>query len=207
MTGASRTPLVRVDPVAPDVEVLRQAAGVLRGGGIIALPTETFYGLAVAAHDAAAVRRLFLVKGRPAAKPVLVLLDTASRLDTVAVDVSPAAMALMARHWPGPLTLVFRAAARVPVEVTAATGTVGVRVPAHAVARGLVHALDAPITAPSANPSGQEPPTTAAGVLAYLDGAIDLVLDGGPTTGGPPSTVLDTTVTPPRLIRAGAVQP
>jgi L-threonylcarbamoyladenylate synthase len=123
----------------------------------------------------------------------------------LAAGIPPRARALMDRHWPGALTLVLRAAPHVPAEITAGTGTVGVRLPAHAVARALVARLGAPVTAPSANPTGAEPPTTAAAVLAYFGGALDLVLDGGPTAGGPPSTVLDVTVEPPRVIRQGAV--
>jgi L-threonylcarbamoyladenylate synthase len=113
----------------------------------------------------------------------------------------------MNRHWPGPLTLVLRACPSVPDGVTAGTGTIGVRVSSHPVARALVRALGAPVTAPSANPSGAEPPTTAAGVLAYFDGALDLVLDAGPTPGGLASTVLDATVDPPRVLRQGPLRP
>src|SRR5207249_3738192 len=112
---------------------------------------------------------------------------------------------LMARHWPGALTLVLRAAAGVPAELTSGTGTVGVRLPAHATARALVRALGAPVTAPSANPTGAEPPTTAGAVLAHFGDALDLVLDGGPTPGGAASTVVDVTVDPPRVIRQGAI--
>jgi L-threonylcarbamoyladenylate synthase len=102
---------------------------------------------------------------------------------------------------------VLRAGARVPVEVTAGSGTVGVRLSAHPVAQGLVRALGEPVTAPSANPSGLAAPTTAGEVLAHFRGRIELVLDGGPTAGGAPSTVLDVTVDPPRVLRAGAVRP
>ena len=121
-------------------------------------------------------------------------------------EVSPAARALMARHWPGALTLVMPARPRVPDGITAGTGTVGVRMSPHAVARGIVEALGGPVTAPSANPAGAQPPTIAAEVLRHFASGIDLVLDGGPTTGGPPSTVLDVTVDPPRVLRAGAVR-
>jgi len=112
----------------------------------------------------------------------------------------------MARHWPGALTLVMPARAHVPDGVTAGTGTVGVRMSPHPVARGIVEALGAPLTAPSANPAGAQPPTTAVEVLRHFASGIDLVLDGGPTPGGAPSTVLDVTVDPPRLLRAGAVR-
>jgi L-threonylcarbamoyladenylate synthase len=125
--------------------------------------------------------------------------------ETLVQEVPSRARALMARHWPGPLTLVLRARAHVPLEVTANTGTVGLRLSAHPVACGLVAALGEPITAPSANPAGLAPPTTADQVLAYFGERLDVVLDAGATAGGAPSTVLDVTVEPPRLLRAGAV--
>ena len=199
------TRVVRVDAAAPDLGVVRQAAQVLRRGGLVAFPTETFYGLGAAALDAAAVRRVFAAKGRPTSMPLLLLVDSRAMAASVTAEIPARAAELMERHWPGALTLVLRATPSLPVEVTAGSGTVGVRVPAHAVARALVRALGEPVTAPSANPTGAAPPVTAADVLAHLDGAIDLVLDGGPTPGGAPSTVLDVTVEPPRVIRQGAV--
>jgi L-threonylcarbamoyladenylate synthase len=200
------TRVIAVEPLGPARSALHQAAAVLRAGGLVAFPTETFYGLGAAALDPGAVRRVFEIKGRPDGKPVLVLVDSVAMLDAVALEVSPRARTLMAAHWPGALTLVFRARSEVPAEVTAGTGTVGVRLSAHAVARALVTALGQPITAPSANPSGSTPPTTGAAVLAHFGGRLDLLLDGGATTGGEPSTVLDVTVDPPRVVRAGAVR-
>ena len=197
--------VVRVDPVAPDERLIRKATDVLRRGGLVAFPTETFYGLGAAALDRAAVRRVFEAKGRPASMPLLVVLDVASSLSQIVDDVPAQARALIERYWPGPLTLVFRAASSVPTEVTAGTGTVGVRVPNHAVPRALVAQLGVPVTAPSANPTGAAPPATADAVLAGLGDAVDLVLDGGPTPGGAPSTVVDVTVDPPRVVRQGAV--
>jgi L-threonylcarbamoyladenylate synthase len=186
--------------------VLADAADVLRGDGLVAFPSETFYGLGAAALSARAVRRVLEVKGRPEGKPLLLLVDSIAMAETVVAEIPDAARALMARHWPGALTLVLRARSRVPVEVTAGSGTVGVRLSAHPLARALVSALGAPVTAPSANPSGLAPPVRADEVLAHFRDRIELVLDGGPTAGGPPSTVLDVTVDPPRLLRAGAVR-
>jgi L-threonylcarbamoyladenylate synthase len=111
----------------------------------------------------------------------------------------------MARHWPGPLTLVFRALPDLPPALTAGTGTVGLRMPGHAVALGLVAAARCPVTAPSANPSGAPPATTAEAARGYFDGVVELILDGGPTVGGPGSTVADCTVWPPRVLRQGPV--
>jgi L-threonylcarbamoyladenylate synthase len=199
------TEVLRVDPTRPAPAILARAAEVLKSGRVVAFPTETFYGLAVAALDARAVRALFVLKGRPESKPILVLVDSVAMAETVAM-VEQLPRDLMTRYWPGALTLVLPARDVVPTEVTAGTGTIGVRWSSHPVALALVRALGAPITAPSANPSGAAPPTSAAAVLDYFPEALDLVLDGGPTAGGPASTVLDVTFAPPRVIREGAVR-
>jgi L-threonylcarbamoyladenylate synthase len=199
------TEVLGVDPAAPAPAALGRAVEVLRAGGLVAFPTETFYGLGAAALDSAAVKAVFLVKGRAESKPVLVLVDSLEMVARLA-EVSEGARRLMARHWPGALTLVLPARPVLPAELTAGTGTVGVRLSSHPVARGLVRALGGPVTAPSANPSGAAPPTTAAEVLRAFGGAIALVLDGGTTPGGQPSTVLDLSVEPPRVIRQGPVK-
>ena len=199
------TKLVAIDPRAPRAEFLVESARVLAAGGLVAFPTETFYGLGAAALDRTAVRRVFALKGRPESQPLLVLVDGVAMATSIAEIPSPA-HALIARYWPGALTLIFRARANVPNEVTASTGTVGVRWSSHPVASGLAAALGAPITAPSANPTGATPPMSARSVLAAFPDTIDVVLDGGCTAGGLPSTVLDVTVDPPRVIRAGAVR-
>jgi L-threonylcarbamoyladenylate synthase len=194
-----------VERASPDPAPLRDAASALRAGGLVAFPTETFYGLGAAALQSAAVRRVFAVKGRAESKPLLVLIDSVAMIEKVASSIPPAARPLIARHWPGPLTLVVPARDTIPGALTAGTGTIGVRLPAHPVARALVAALGAPVTAPSANPSGAPPPTTAAEVLAHFDGIIEMIVDGGPTSGGEPSTIVDVTVDPPRILRQGAV--
>ena len=199
-----RTRVCAVDPLAPGADAIAEAAAVIDAGGVVAFPTETFYGLGVAALDAAAVRRLFALKGRPESRPILVLVDDPARIDRFAI-VTARARDLIVAYWPGALTLVLPARDVVPVSLTAGTGTIGVRQPAHAVARALLAAVAAPVTAPSANLSGQAPPTSAEEVVRVFDGRIELVLDGGPTAGGLPSTVLDVTVDPPRVLREGAV--
>ena len=199
------TQVVRVDAAAPDLGVMRQAAQVLRAGGLVAFPTETFYGLGAAGLDPEATRRVFAAKGRPASMPLLLLVDSRAMVAAVAASIPAQAVPLMERHWPGALSLVLTAARGVPAAVTAGTGTVGVRVSAHPVARALVRALGEPVTAPSANRTGGAPPVTAEEVLAELDGVIELILDAGPTPGGAPSTILDVTVDPPRVLRQGAV--
>ncbi len=198
------TRVIAVDAAAPDPRALADAAGVLRDGGVVAFPTETFYGLGAAALDARAARRIYELKGRPASSPLLVLVDSIEMAETIAV-IPARARRLIAEHWPGALTLVFAARDVVPSEVTASSGTVGVRLSSHAIARGLVTALGAPVTAPSANRSGRTPPRTVADVATEFNTGIDLVLDGGTTPGGLPSTVLDVTTDPPRMVRQGAV--
>lgn len=198
------TRVLTVDPERPCPDTINAAAAVLRAGGLAAFPTETFYGLGAAASCEAALARIFRVKGRAENKPLLVLVSSPAMAETVA-EVPPSARALMAQHWPGPLTLVLRAHPGVSPLITAGTGTIGVRYSAHRVPSVLVERLGAPVTAPSANRSGEPSLTTAGEVLDVFDGEIDLVLDGGPTPGGRPSTVFDLTVSPPLVRRVGAV--
>lgn len=199
------TVVLAVDPVHPEAERLAEAAAVLAAGGTVAFPTESFYGLGAHALDARAVRRVFEIKGRPEAKPLLVLVGSVACAKALAAEIGPGARALMERHWPGPLTLVLRAAPGLPEPLTAGTGTIGLRMPGHPVALGLVRAARLPVTAPSANPSGAPPPTTAGRVREHFDGRVDLILDGGPTAGGTGSTIADCTVWPPRVLRQGPV--
>jgi L-threonylcarbamoyladenylate synthase len=199
------TRIVAVDPMKPDESVMRAAGARVQKGGLVAFPTESFYGLGADALDPAAVARVFEVKGRPDDKPLLVLVDSIAMAADLAAAIPDGARALMARHWPGALTLVLRASARVPAGLTGGTGTVGVRLPGHAVARALVVAAARPVTAPSANPSAAPPPQTAGDVRGYFDGRVELILDGGTTAGGAGSTVADCTVWPPRILRQGPV--
>jgi L-threonylcarbamoyladenylate synthase len=199
------TRVVSVDPVRPDQAVMRAAGALVEAGGLVAFPTESFYGLGADALDAAAIARVFEVKGRPERKPLLVLVDSLDMVTGLAAGIPDGARALMERHWPGALTLVLEASARVPAGLTGGTGTIGVRMPGHAVARALVAAAARPITAPSANPSAAPAPLTAAAVRDYFDGRVELILDGGPTAGGAGSTVADCTVWPPRILRQGPV--
>ena len=202
-----KTLVLPIDPAAPQAGVIDQAATVLRGGGLVAFPTETVYGLGANALDPAAVGCIFAAKGRPATNPVIVHVADAAGAPAVAACWPDAAARLAERFWPGPLTLVLPRRPEVPDVVTAAGPTVAVRVPAHPVARALIRAAAVPVAAPSANRSTRLSPTRAEHVLAGLDGRIDLVLDGGPTPGGLESTVLDLATTPPRLLRPGLVSP
>ena len=186
--------------------LLREAADIVCGGGIIAFPTETFYGLGACPFDAPAVQRIVDLKDRSLrAAPILVLIRSRADLETLVSEITPTAERLMEACWPGPLTLVFRAAAAVPSALTAGTGTIGVRLPAHPDVQRLLEAVGGPLTGTSANRSGQPPATTAGEVERVLGGGVDVILNGGATPGGLPSTVVDTTVSPPRLIREGRI--
>jgi L-threonylcarbamoyladenylate synthase len=198
VTAATRT-------LIPDPDTIAEAAHCLRAGGLVAFPTETVYGLGANACDAEAVAGIFRAKGRPAHNPLIVHLADAAALDTVALDIPPAARRLAEQFWPGPLTLVLRRAAAVAPNVSGGRDTVAVRVPAHPVALALIAAAGVPVAAPSANRFGRPSATTAAHVLADLNGRIDLVLDAGPTPIGVESTVLDLTAAEPALLRPGGV--
>ena len=182
--------------------MIDRAAEIIRAGGLVAFPTETVYGLGANALDASAVRRIFEVKGRPATSPLIVHVASVEMALEVVRDWPRVAGLLAERYWPGPLTLVLPKHERVPAEVTAGLDTVGVRMPAHPVALGLVRAAGVPIAAPSANRFTQLSPTTAEHVRAGLGSAVDLVLDGGSTDVGIESTVLSL-VGQPALLRPG----
>jgi L-threonylcarbamoyladenylate synthase len=199
------TEVLRVDPHAPDPALIERAAGLIRAGRLVAFPTETVYGLGANALDAAAVRGIFAAKGRPPSNPVIVHVSEPSQVRNVASDWPETAAALAAAFWPGPLTLVVPKLPTVPDEVTAGGPTVAVRCPSHPVARALIAAASVPIAAPSANRSTELSPTLAEHVLKGLNGRIDLVLDGGPCTGGIESTVIDVTGPVVRLLRPGLV--
>ncbi len=204
-TATVSTHIVSVDPVQPDQSVMRAAGALVETGGLVAFPTESFYGLGADALDARAIARVFEVKGRPENKPLLVLVDSIDMAAQLTTHIGAGARALMERHWPGPLTLVLEAARSIPAGLTGSTATIGVRMPGHPVARALVSAARRPLTAPSANPSAAPPPRTAEAVREYFDGRVELILDGGPTAGGAGSTVADCTVWPPRILRHGPV--
>jgi L-threonylcarbamoyladenylate synthase len=186
-------------------EVLERAARILRGGGLVALPTETVYGLGANALDAAAVERIFAAKRRPAWDPIIVHIADVAMLEGLVEQIPEAARRLMVAFWPGPLTLLLKKTAAVPDAVTAGRPLVGIRMPAHPVALELIRRAGVPVAAPSANVFGRTSPTTAAHVLADLDGRIDAVVDAGPTEHGVESTVLDPCRSPMLIYRPGAV--
>ena len=177
---------------------IARAAERLRTGAVIAFPTDTLYGVGARAGDPAAVARLYEVKRRPSGQPMVWLVSDRDQAERFAV-VPPAAADLMARFWPGPLTLVL------PARVESDGPTIAVRAPDHEVALALLRSLGEPIASSSANPAGQSPPVDADQVIAALGDDLDLVLDGGPCQIGEPSTILDLSGATPRILRQGAI--
>lgn len=189
----------------PEAGAIARASAVLRAGGLVALPTETVYGLGANARDPAAVARVFRAKGRPADHPLIVHLADAAQVRDWAREV-PACVRDLARHcWPGPLTLVLKRAPGVPDAVTGGQDTVALRVPAHPLAQALLRDFGDGVCAPSANRFGRISPTEARHVAEELGDAVDLILDGGPCSVGIESTILDLSSPRPRLLRPGAV--
>jgi L-threonylcarbamoyladenylate synthase len=181
------------------------ALDAIRSGGVVAIPTETVYGLAADASNEAAVRRVFAAKGRPADHPLIVHIADGGRLREWAAEVPPAAALLADACWPGPLTLLVPRAPHVLDVVTGGRPTVGVRVPAHPLSEALLADFGGGLAAPSANRFGHVSPTTAAHVLDDLGDVIDVVLDGGPCPIGVESTIVDCTVDPPQVLRPGGI--
>lgn len=195
---------IKANPLDFKEEQLLPAAAVLQSGGICAFPTETVYGLGANAFDAAAVAKIFKAKGRPQDNPLIVHVADPGQLDGICT-VTPLAEKLIARFWGGPLTLILPKTERVPAAVTAGLDTVAVRMPSHPIANALLRLCGLPVAAPSANLSGKPSPTRAAHVLADMDGRADCIIDGGDCLWGVESTVLDLTVSPPAILRPGAV--
>ena len=194
---------IALNAVSPEPELLQQAADALANGRVVAFPTDTFYRLAVDPRNVEAVDRLYALKGRSAAS-ALTLIAADGAQAAQAASFGPAARKLAARWWPGPLTIVAQAQPVIPSTTLGGGGTVGVRVPDHAVARGIARAFGFCITATSANLSGQPPAVSASDVSPSLPD-IDLVVDAGITRGGVASTIVDTTTEKVRLVRAGAI--
>ncbi len=195
---------VKIDLARPEL-AFSQCREVLASGGVIAYPTDTYYGLGADPRNLRAVRKLFEIKNRPAGQPILLLIAELAEVKEWA-DVIPSwAAGLVKRHWPGPLTLIFMAKADVLPELTGGTGAIGLRVPGSELTRGLLRSLGYALTGTSANRSGWPSIRTAAEAEAAIGDRVDLILDGGETTGGKPSTVVDVSGDVLRVLREGAV--
>ena len=186
-----------------DPEVFDRAISILSSGGLIALPTDTVYGLAADPWNGEAVKRLFKVKSRSELKSISVLLHGDAAINEVAVDVPERVRTIAEKFWPGPLTIVIMRKSKLPSDISA-TDTIGVRAPDHEFALALLK-MYGPIAATSANPSGQPAATTAEQVVSTLNGSIDLIVDGGESAGGVSSTVIDFTANTPELLREGPI--
>lgn len=187
----------------PNETTYQAACAVWRRGGLVAIPTETVYGLAADAENAGAVARIFAAKERPAGHPLIVHVASTAQARELAAEWPAAAAALAEQFWPGPLTLIVPRGPRIPDVVTGGRPGVALRVPAHPVALALLRAFGGPLAAPSANRHEQLSPTRAAHVLESLGERVDLIVDGGPTRAGIESTLVDLTVDPPRILRPG----
>jgi L-threonylcarbamoyladenylate synthase len=191
------TVVVKVDPKDPDPKAIAAAAKAIRRGALVAFPTETVYGVAANLLDRKAVDRLYEAKKRFRGKPFTVHIADAKAIRAMGCAVTKKARRAIDRYWPGPLTIILK---------SKDGRKVGFRMPANRVALELLRAAAVPVAAPSANTSGEAPPTDADSVLAGLDGAIEMLLDSGPTEIGVESTVVDLAVEPPRVLREGAVK-
>ena len=186
-------------------EKIEMAANIIRTGGLLAIPTETVYGLGANALDPEAVRRIFEAKGRPQDNPLIIHVPSAQWLPRFCENVPPLAYTLARNFWPGPLTMILKRKSIVPDVTTAGLDSVGVRCPAHAVTQAIIRYAGVPIAAPSANTSGRPSCTTAEDVMEDMSGKIEGIVDGGPCTVGVESTIVDLTVMPPRLLRPGGL--
>ena len=189
----------------PTTENIAAAADIIRRGGLLGIPTETVYGLGANALDEEAVLHIFEAKGRPQDNPLIIHVPDASWLERYCKDVPESAHRLAERFWPGPLTMILPRKPIVPLRTTGGLDTVGVRCPNHLVTLDIIRAADVPIAAPSGNTSGRPSPTCLADMREDMDGKIDGVFDGGPCAVGVESTIIDLTVTPPRLLRPGGL--
>ena len=197
--------LLKVDPHASlncHQKLIRE---IINDGGVIAFPTDTYYGLGANPFNKNAIRRIFEIKSRQYSKPLLLLISSQDQLSELAQNISREANQLISRFWPAPLTLVFNAVSTLPDILTAKTGKVGVRLPGNDWTRRLVETAGSPLTGTSANKENGKNPKTAQEVLNTFGKKIDLIIDPGPAPGGQVSTLLDTTVSPPNFIRHGVI--
>lgn len=211
MKAGLATKLVKIDreklkeDVSSQDEALKEAAWLLRSGGLVAFPTETVYGLGADALNEEAAQKIYAAKGRPSDNPLIAHISCEEELEPLVSRVPETARKLMKAFWPGPLTLIFPKSSRVPYGTTGGLDTVAVRMPADPVANRLIALAKVPVAAPSANTSGRPSPTTAEHVYQDMDGRIEMILDGGPVGIGVESTIVDVSVPIPMLLRPGAI--
>ena len=197
--------VLKINPENPEINLIARAIHILKTGGVIAFPTETFYGLAADATNEDAVEKIFHLKGRDFSNPVALIIGNDRQLQGLVEEIPDSSRILMQTFWPGPLTLVFKASPQIIPKLTAHTGKIGIRISSHPVAACLAHRLDGPITATSANFSGTPEILSPQEVIRCLGDRVDLVIDGGLSPGGKGSTILDVTLDPPVTLREGAI--
>jgi len=184
---------------------LKKAVKIIANGGIVAYPTETFYGLGVSALDKKAIEKVFCVKQRPPFRPLPILIPNIDWLKKIVKEIPFSAKLLSKHFWPGPLTLVFKSKDILPENLTANTGKIAVRISSHPIAQKLVKSLNLPITTTSANPFNKPPPTSLEEISPKIKAKIAAIIDGGKTKGGLPSTIIDVTLDPPVCLRRGVI--
>lgn len=202
---AIQTQIVKIDLHHVEREEVCKIAEVLRKGGIIAYPTETFYGLGVNGYRKEAIQRIYRLKKRESTKPLPLVVSDMEMIEEVAIDIPPVLGVLAKIFWPGPLTVILKASSELPQGLISLKGSVGVRLPALSWIRDLIEEAGFPITATSANLSGEREISDPDEVIKTFQGKVDLIADGGKTTGIWPSTVIDLTSTKPHIVREGAV--
>lgn len=199
------TKVIKIDPNNIDMNLIAEAAETVRSGGLVAMPTETVYGLGADSFNPEAVKRIFAAKGRPADNPLISHIADISEVERLAREIPAKAEKLMEHFWGGPLTVILKRRPEVPAEVSAGLDTVSIRMPSHSVAHALIKASGTPIAAPSANLSGSPSPTLAKHCIADLMGRVDMIIDGGSSLIGLESTVVDLTAEVPTVLRPGAI--
>ncbi|MBR2180429.1 MAG: threonylcarbamoyl-AMP synthase, partial [Oscillospiraceae bacterium] len=199
------TQLIKVRGLMENFDDFVRAGNLLKNGEVVAIPTETVYGLAASAFSTDAVGKIFKAKGRPQDNPLIVHISDFDDLAKITEEVPESAVKLAENFWPGPLTMILKKNEKIPLEVTAGRSTVAVRFPSHKYARAVIEAAGVPLAAPSANLSGKPSPTSAQHVMRDLAGKIPMIIDGGECEVGLESTVIDLTGEKPMLLRPGAV--
>ncbi len=202
---AIQTQIIKIDLGQLERDKIGRIAEILRKGKIIAYPTETFYGLGANCYREEAIQRIYRLKKRDYAKPLSIVISDRSMMEELAIDVPPVFRALAREFWPGPLTVILKASSQLPRQLLSSEGSVGVRMPALSWLRALIEMAGFPITATSANLTGQKEISEPDEVIKTFGGKVDLIADGGKTPGILPSTVIDLTSEKPQIVREGAV--
>jgi len=197
--------ILKLDPNNPEQSLIDRAVKILREGGVIAYPTETFYGIGADAENEEAIEKIYMIKGRSFNKPVPVIIGKQNDVIKYAKDIPETGRRLMDRFWPGALTLLFEASHHVPQKLTAGTGKIGIRLSSNIIAINLAKTLSRAITTTSANLSGEKECSSVDDVIDSLGDRVDAIINGGRTPGGPGSTIVDVTIDPPVIIREGVI--